>query len=143
MENQTIHGNPSCDISDPDSCSGGHSVSKEDRKTEPVSQITQIDESDDGEEEDGPHISLNANTSEKLGQNKTRGNAKSPGLRHFWLMREHLLLSNNCLFYRWKYPDEIKKLYKVSDAIKGEITGIAHCLPLSGHPGIKRTTQRL
>lgn len=74
MENQTIHGNPSCDISDPDSCSGGHSVSKEDRKTEPVSQIIQIDESDDGEEEDGPHISLNANTSEELGQNKTRGN---------------------------------------------------------------------
>lgn len=68
--------------------------------------------------------------------------AKSPGLRHFWLMREHLLLSNNCLFYRWEFPDKTRKLFKVPDAIKSEIMEITHCFPLSGHPIIKRTTQR-
>lgn len=166
LENQTNHGNPSCDISDPDTCSGGHSVPKQDEETETVCQITRMDESDDGDddEEVSPQISLNAYTNEELGQ-KQRDDpelckifkwieqdfpkhreemfAESPGLRHFWLMRENLLLSNNCLFYRWEFPEETRKLFIVPDAMKGEVMEIAHCSPLSGHPGIKRTIQRL
>lgn len=60
------------------------------------------------------------------------------GLRYFWLMRENLLLSNNCLFYRWEFFEEIWKLFIVLDVMKGEVMEIVYCLLLLGYFGIKR-----
>lgn len=114
-----------------------------------------MDESDDEEEEVGPHISLNAYNNEELGQkqrddpelcmifkwiqqgfptNREEMFAESPGLRHFWLMRENLLLSNNCLFYRWEFPEETLKIIHSARCHEGRNNGNCSLLTIIRTP---------
>jgi hypothetical protein len=164
---QTSPGDQCCDDSDPRSnnCSGGHSVPKQSAAMEIVRNITETDDAvSDDEDEIGPPISLNKYTNEELSQKQkdnpelhklfkwTKGKfpsdreemfAESPALKHFWLTKENLSLSNNCLYYRWTFPEETRLIFIVPEAMKKEVIDIAHCSPLSGHPGIKRTIQHL
>ena len=154
---------------DSDPCFEGHSVHRQEAETtsdKASKQIREITQAEDSEQEDDDYqpISLNAYTSEELGQKqrydpdlrklirwvadgfpKEREElfAESQALRHFWKVRHNLLLDGNCLYYQWEFPEETRKLFIVPDAMKKEIMEIAHCSPLAGHPGIKRTIQRL
>ena len=150
---QTSHGDQCCDDSDPGSnnCYGGHSVPKQRATIETIRNLTQMDDAvSDDEDEIGPPISLSKYTNEELSQkqkddpelrklfkwmegkfpsDREEMFAESPALKHFWLTKENLSLSNNCLYYRWTFPEETRLLFIVPEAMKKEIIDIAHCSP--------------
>ncbi|KAK3097999.1 hypothetical protein FSP39_015198 [Pinctada imbricata] len=69
--------------------------------------------------------------------------SSSPALRHYWLCREQLLLKDGLLCYKWIGPEGTRNLLIVPETLQRELLKVAHDSPLAGHPGIKRTLQRL
>ena len=67
----------------------------------------------------------------------------SPTVKHFFSNRDHLVLKNGLLLYRWIDINGEKLLFMVPGTLKVNIMSINHDIPLSGHMGITKTVSRI